>query len=154
MPGFLPFSRASFMIDFVFVALLLIIPIMVWSIRCAKRSQYELHKKLQLVISIALFSAVTLFEIEMRLLGWTQYADSSPYFDTLVFPSLYIHLAFAIPTTFLWAYTVIWAYRRFPNPPRPVAAAKNHRLLGKLAAFGMVGTAVTGFLFFWLAFVA
>lgn len=142
------------MIDFVFVALLLILPVMVWSIRCAQRGDYELHKKLQLVISIALFSAVVLFEVEMRLIGWTHYADISPYFETWVFPSLYVHLAFAIPTTFLWAYTVIWAYRRFPSPPRPVAATRRHRLLGKLAASGMIGTAVTGFVFFGLAFVA
>lgn len=142
------------MIDFVFVALLAILPLMLWSIRCAKRGDYERHKKLQLAISIALFSAVTLFEIEMRLIGWTHYADVSPYYETLVFPSLYVHLLFAIPTTLLWAYTVIWAYRRFPNPPKPMRATRRHRLMGKLAASGMVGTAVTGFVFFALAFVA
>lgn len=154
MTGFLPFSRASFMIDFVFVALFAILPLMAWSIRCAKRGDYELHKKLQILISFALLGAVLLFEIEMRLVGWTQYAEMSPFFDSFVFPCLYVHLSFAIPTTFLWAYTVIWSYKRFPSPPKPIRQARRHRLLGQLSAFGMVGTALTGFAFFALAFVA
>lgn len=154
MTGFLPFSRASFMIDFIFVALLAILPVLYWSVRCAIQGDYERHRKLQIIISIALFVAVLLFELEMRLVGWTHHATSSPFFTTWVYPSLYLHLVFAIPTTLLWFYTVIWAYRRFPQPPKPVRHARRHKTLGKLAASGMVGTSLTGFLFFALAFVA
>lgn len=142
------------MIDFIFVALLAILPLLAWSIRSAKQGEYELHKKLQLAISAALFLAVLLFEIEMRLVGWTHYAEVSAFYDTWVFPSLYLHLCFAIPTTLLWFFTVIWSYRRFPRPPRPSRHTRRHKLLGRLASGGMVGTALTGFLFFGLAFIA
>lgn len=154
MPGFLSFSRASFMIDFIFIALLLVLPLIIISIRLAKKKKYKLHKLMQIAIGSSLFISVLLFEIEMRISGWSHLAEDSPYIESWVYPSLYLHLLFSIPTTFIWFYAAIKALKNFPSPPQPSSYSKNHKLIVKFAVTGMFCTSATGFLFYWLAFVA
>src|SRR5437762_2415258 len=95
--GFLPF-RGTFMIDLVFVAMFLVLPVMAWSIYQVRyRRHYSLHKWTQIGLGVILLVAVTAFEIDMRFIsGWEQRARASPYFATLVYPALYIHLVFSI----------------------------------------------------------
>ena len=54
----------------------------------------------------------------------------------------------------LWAIVTARALRRFPVPPEPSAHSAWHRRFGKLAALDMLGTAITGWIFYWMAFVA
>jgi hypothetical protein len=68
--------------------------------------------------------------------------------------ALTIHLFFAVPTLLLWIVVVVRALKYFPCPPRPGAHSEAHKLMGWLATVGMVMTAVTGWGFYWLAFVA
>jgi len=96
MPGFLPFSRASFMMDVIALAMFAVIPVMAWSIYIVKyRGQYALHRKAQLSLGGLLLVTVTLFEVDVRLHGWRQNAEASPYYTTWLNPVLYVHLAFA-----------------------------------------------------------
>ena len=67
---------------------------------------------------------------------------------------LIVHLSCAIPTAVLWVVVIWQALRHFPSPPGPSNYSRRHALGGWLAALGMVLTAVTGWLFYWLAFVA
>ena len=153
--GFLG-TRASIMLDVVFVAMFALIPLMGWSIAAVKyRRNYEFHKKLQLVLGVVLLITVVLFELDLQLITkWRDRAAASPYYDTWVFPSLYLHLFFAVPTLLLWVYVIVDSVRKFATPPRPNAYSHRHKKLGKLAAIEMTLTALTGWVFYWLAFVS
>jgi hypothetical protein len=162
LSGFLPFSRASLMLDIVFLAMFVIVPLLLTSIHLARhRLQYTLHKRLQLAMAGVLLFAVGMFEIDMQLFtDWESLAADSPYFDPAnkwgspVGIGLLIHLSFAVPTLVLWVLVVVQALRKFPSPPVPAAHSRWHRRFGWLAAAGMLLTAATGWAFYWLAFVA
>lgn len=162
LSGFLPGSRASLMLDVVFLAMFAIVPLLFVSIYIVRsKRQYALHKWLQLAMASVLLVAVGLFEIDMQLFTqWEDLAIGSPYFNPAnkwrsgAGISLLIHLSFAIPTLLLWIAVVIRALRNFSNPPQPGAHSRWHARYGWLAAIGMLLTAVTGWVFYYLAFVA
>ena len=64
-----------------------------------------------------------------------------------------VHLVFAVSTLLLWPITIVQALRRFPRPPGPSAYSPTHRAWARLAAASMFMTAVTGWVFYYLAFV-
>jgi len=149
-------TRASIMLDVVFLAMFAVVPVLGWSIWLVKSKQnFALHKQVQLVLGIVLLVAVVLFEADMRFAtNWRERAEPSPYYGTLVFPSLYVHLFFAVPTALIWIVTIVQALRKMPSPPRPCEYSATHRFWGWLAALEMLATAVTGWIFYYLAFVA
>jgi hypothetical protein len=158
--GFLG-TRGSFMLDVVFLAMFAIVPLLGLSIYFVKcRRRYGLHKRMQLLLGTVLLIAVAGFEIDMQLLtDWQQRAAGSPYFDAAT-PwtcpagiSLLVHLFFAIPTALLWIYVIAGALRRFPRPAAPSPYSRHHLFWARLAAFEMLMTALTGWTFYWLAFV-
>lgn len=151
--GFLPFSRASFLMDFVVVAMMLIIPILVTSVGIVRyRKSYEVHRKIQVGLGSLLGVTIVFFELDVRLNGWRHLAEVSPFYETLVFPALIVHLFFAIPTFFLWIVTIFFGIKYY-TPEDPLKN-KFHKIMGRISAAFMVGTAFTGWVFFWLAFVA
>lgn len=161
LDGFLPFGRGSFMLDVVFLAMWVVTPLLALSIWLVKqRHNYALHKKLQLAMAGVLLVAVLLFEIDIRVNGWEHRAEPSPYFDAahkFTCPAgiaLVVHLCFAVPTLLLWIYVVVQALRKFSKRPLPGPHSRSHARTGWLAAIGMFFTAATGWLFYWLAFVA
>jgi uncharacterized membrane protein YozB (DUF420 family) len=155
--GFLG-TRASFMLDFVFVAMFGILLVLGVSIYLVKfQRKYELHKRIQIILGIVLLATVGAFEVDMRLFtDWEELAKPSRFYKAGtwdgVWTSLAIHLLFAIPTPFLWAYVIVQAVRKFPNPAQPGSYSSTHILWGKLAALGMLLTAVTGWVFYVIAF--
>ncbi len=158
--GFIPGSRGSLMLDVVFLAMFAIIPVMGWSIYLVKyRRNYTLHKQIQITLGMVLLVAVTAFEIDMRFFtDWEALAAPSRFYTTSeswnwVWYSLVIHLLFAIPTTFLWVFVIVQAIRKFPRPPHPNEYSPRHLFWAKLAAFEMLMTAVTGWVFYVLAFM-
>ncbi len=69
--GFLG-TRASLMLDVVFAAMFVVLPVLAWSIQQVRyHRRYVLHKRVQLLLGTVLLVAVTLFEIDMRLNDWT-----------------------------------------------------------------------------------
>lgn len=161
-PGFDGFlgTRASFMLDFVVVAMVAILAVLAFNIWLVKyRRAYQLHKQIQLGLAALLAVTVLVFETDMRLYGWEQRAVESPYYGSpqqhgVVYTALYVHLFFAITTVLLWIYTIVQALRKFPWAVTPGPYSKTHRRLGWLAALDMLGTATSGWIFYWLAFVA
>jgi hypothetical protein len=176
--GFLG-TRASIMLDVVFLAMFAIVPLLAWSVFEVKfRHRYVLHKRVQLALAGILLVAVFLFELDMRFVsGWRDRAAPSPYFGPmrepaaaldwifrerlgwgyvpgLVFHALAVHLLFAISSAILWGCVVLRALRNFANPPQPGVHSRSHAFWGWLAACDMVLTAITGWVFYWLAFVA
>jgi putative membrane protein len=159
--GFIPGSRGSLMLDVVLVAMFVVVPLLAASIYLVKyRRDYALHKRLQLAMAAVLLVAVLLFELDIRINGWEQRASPSPYFDAAskwtcpAGVSLIVHLSFAVPTLVLWTIVVIQALRKFSRPPLPGAHSQWHARWAMIGAVGMVLTALTGWLFYWLAFVA
>lgn len=154
MDGFLPMSRANFVLDFIALAMAAIIPVMLLSVFLVRsRKNFELHRRIQIVLGVVLGLAILVFEIDMRLSGWRQYAEPSPYYQTLVIPALFVHLCFAIPTLFLWIFTIVMALRHH------IATSTSryrfqHKRWGRYSAYAMIGTTLTGWMFFWLAFMA
>lgn len=152
--GFLG-TRASLMMDLVVVAMTLVVPVMWWSIWQVRLRRYALHRRVQIVLSAALFVAIVGFEADVRINGWQERATGgvgNP--STAVLSALWIHLLFAISTALLWP-VVLWrALRRFSKPPLPGEHSAAHRRWGRLAVWDMTATAVTGWVFYWLAFVA
>jgi hypothetical protein len=162
LDGFLG-TRGSLMLDVVFLAMFAVLPALAVSIYLVKRGHYELHKKLQLLLGAVLLLAVVAFEVDMRINGWEPRAAPSPYYageaDDMdwscpIGVALIVHLLFAIPTTFIWAIVIVQALRKFPDPPQPGKHSASHKVWGWLAVVEMFGTAVTGWVFYYLAFVA
>jgi putative membrane protein len=155
MEGFIPQSRGSFMLDLVAVAMFAVLPALAFGIHLVKdKLNYAAHKKVMLTISATLAVAVILFELEMRLVGWRDLAAPSPYYDTLMPFALGIHLVCSISTVGALIATVWFAVRGFPIPPIPGAHSPQHKKLGKLSALGLFLTSITGWIFYYLAFIA
>lgn len=155
LDGFLG-SRASLGMDVVLVGLFATLPLLAWSVHLVRnRRDYAGHKRMQLAIVAALVAAIVVFEIDIRLLSdWKARAAPSPYWPGGVLASLGIHLVFAVSTLVLWTWVVWEAWKRFPTPPAPGDHGPRHRFMARFAALDLLLTAVTGTVFYWLAFVA
>ena len=159
--GFLG-NDASFMLDFVVCALVLLVPLLAYSIWLVKvRKSYTLHRNLQSLLAVILAVAVAAFEIDMRLHGgWKNIVNKDaahPRLDdaelTRVQTFLYTHLIFAISTPFLWGATLWLGWKRFPNPPLPGPHSRLHKNLGWASAVDLALTSVTGLWFYYSAFM-
>ena len=159
--GFLGY-RTSFMLDFVVVSLVLIVPVLVYSLIAVKvQHRYVLHRKLQLLLGVVLLVAVGLFEVDLQWIqgGWLNVVGKREIALTeeqlaFVRRVLRIHLCFAVSTPLLWATTIGLALRHMPSPPQPSPHSKLHKTLGWLSAIDIVLTSVTGLVFYYFAFVA
>jgi uncharacterized membrane protein YozB (DUF420 family) len=118
------------------------------------RRQYRFHMWLQSVMGGVLGVVILTFEIEIRLYGWRHLAAPSPYYDDWVLPALVLHLIFAIPALLFWVLTIFGAFKNYGRSPRPSRYSIIHKKTGRLAMVLMGGTGATGWLFYWLAFIA
>jgi uncharacterized membrane protein YozB (DUF420 family) len=157
--GFLGYP-ASFMLDVVVCALLVVVPLLAFNIYVVRWGRnYQLHKRLQLLLAAVLLLAVGLFEIDMQWQGGVNaiLAKRSRPLNPEELASfrslLFVHLFFAISTVLLWAVTVTLAWRRFPIPVQPGSHSRLHKILGWLSALDITGTAVTGLLVYYYGFM-
>jgi len=159
--GFLGY-RSTFMLDFVVSALVLIVPLLLFSLYSVKiKRNFSLHKKLQIVLGAVLLVAVTAFEIDVQIMhgGWQNIVNQR---ETPLTPDqfnyarnvLYVHLVFAVSTPFFWAATLFLALKRIPNPPVPCAHSKLHQKLGWISTIDITLTSLTGLYWYYVAFVA
>jgi hypothetical protein len=153
--GFLG-TRAPLMVDVVFAAMFVVVAVLAWSVYQVKfRRRYSVHKWTQVTLGVVLLVVVILFEIDIRLHGWEERAagkiGGQP--AAVVIWALYVHLVFAISSVVLWPITIGLALANFPSPPRPGPHSRIHIPLARTAAADMVLTALTGWIFYWVAFV-
>ena len=151
--GILP-TRGSVMLDIVFITMFLVVPIMFWSIRLAKQGHYQLHKQVQIATAVVLLLAIVAFEVDIRLRGWIHLTEESSFDINTIKLILYVHLTFAIPTPVLWIIVIFKALKRFPKPPGPDEHSTQHKKLGWIAVCGMTLTSLTGWVFYYVAFIA
>ena len=160
--GFLGY-RTSFMLDFVVCALILVVPLLVWSIVAARiRNEFGRHRRLQLLIGFVLLIAVTAFEVDLQLVhgGWQNIVAKQELSEAAldakiadVRPWLWFHLLFAVTTPVFWIATIALALKKFSNPPTPGPHSRVHKTLGWLSAVDLTLTSVTGLIFYYVAFV-
>lgn len=152
--GFLG-TRASLMLDVVVLAMAVVLVALAWSVLQVKRGKFLLHKWTQVGLTVALIIAVVAFEVEMRLYGWEDRSagEIGGAASPLTWQVLYVHLVFAVTSFFLWPAVAWRALRRFPSPPAPGEHSPSHIFWARLAAIIMTLTAVTGWTFYYVAFV-
>lgn len=145
------------MLDFVAVAMLLVCVVLVFSIyQVRNKKNPRLHRLIQIVTAIVLTGAVIAFEVDVRFFtDWRTLAEPSPYYESgLVSWMLVIHLLFAVPTPIVWVVVIFMALKRFRESFSQETFNRIHRISGWVAATFMLMTAVTGWVFYYLAFVA
>jgi len=160
--GFLGY-QTTFMLDFVVCALVLIVPLLLWSLWLVKfRRRFLAHKRLQIALGTILLVAVTAFEVDVQMVhgGWENIVarqQLTPELLTVkingVRPWLRVHLLFAVTTPFLWIVTITLALLRFKNPPAPGLHSRLHKILGWASTIDITLTSVTGLWFYYIAFV-
>ncbi len=143
-PGFLG-TRADLLLDLVMISLVLVVPVLFWSWRNARRGAYSVHKAVQLSVFVVLGIAVLAFELHMRDLGGIFEATrESAYAGTALLNGwIYVHTAFAVLMALVWIVAVIGALKFFPKPPRPVKGSAVHRWLGRFGMLLALGAGLT-----------
>lgn len=160
--GFLGYPT-TFMLDFVVCALVLIVPLLLFSLWLVKfRRNFAGHMKLQLTLGVVLLVAVTAFEVDVQLVhgGWENIVAQQKLPEaafaakiSAVRPWLLVHLVFAITTPVLWIATIVLALKQFGKNPQPGPHSRVHSLLGWASTIDITLTSVTGLLFYYMAFV-
>lgn len=148
------------MLDIVFGAMFIVVPCIALGVVLIKKKKYDLHRQLMTTLTVVLVAVVIAFEIDVRFYHpWVDLAEGSPYLSdpwhksTLAY-MLYFHLIFAISTFVIWVGVAIVALRKFDRPTVPNAYSRIHKRWAWVAAIDMTITAVTGSIFYWMAFVA
>ena len=157
--GFLGY-QTSFMLDAVVVALVLVVPVLLFSLFSVKvQRQFALHRILQLALTATLLIAVLAFEFDLHFVqgGWQNVVKkgAARSAEQLLFIHrvLRVHLIFAVSTPFLWGLTIFLALRHMPSPPQPSTHSRLHKILGWVSVLDLVLTSATGLLFYYVAFV-
>lgn len=157
MDGFVFGSRASIGMDIIVIATLFVLFSTGFAIYKGMKGDTVYHTKLQKFNSLILLAAVVIFEIDIRLAGWTHRAEASPYYETLVMPFLYVHLCFSIPLFFSWSATSFYAWKIVKMETIEVGQgqlALRHRRLGRVSFALLTLTALSGAVFYWVSFIA
>lgn len=154
--GFLP-TRGSFTLDLVAVAMIAVVIALLFSIVQVRiYGNKKLHRAVQLTTAALLTITLIAFEVDVRIFtDWRELAKPSPYYDSgLVHWCLAIHLCFAIPTPIAWGIVIWTALRGFKSGFEQGTFNKFHRTSGRIAATLMFITAITGWIFYYVAFIA
>jgi hypothetical protein len=142
--GFLG-TRADLLMDIVIVALVAVVPIVLYNWRLARIGDYPRHKAMQIALASLLALVVAVFEYNLRLQGGIFVATAaSSYAGTATLNFwIYLHTLFAITTLVIWVALVALSLRRFPRPPAPNAFSATHRRWGRIGMVWMLLTGVT-----------
>jgi len=149
------------MLDFVTVAMLAVVIVLSLSIYLVRfQKNKRLHRTIQIATAVTLTLALVAFEIDVRFITkWRELAQASPYYQSgWVDRCLAVHLLFAIPTPLVWGVVIFMALRRFKSDFQTESSKSDfnrfHRISGRIAAAFMFLTAITGWVFYYVAFVA
>ncbi len=154
--GFLP-TRASWMLDFIATAMIVVIAALSISIfQVRVRRNFVKHRNLQIATAALLALTLVAFEIDIRFFtDWRELAKPSSYYASgWVDRVLAIHLCFAIPTPIVWGLLIWVSLRRFRTGFDQGDFNRFHRVCGRIGAAMMYTTALTGWTFYYVAFVA
>lgn len=156
--GFLGY-KTSFMLDLVVCALVIVVPLLIYSLYLVKvRRRFAQHRNLQVALGVILLVTVGLFEYDLQWVqgGWENVVAKREISSEQLSAArsiLHLHLVFAVTTPLLWAVTLIYAWRKFSRPPVPGEHSRLHKALGWLSTIDITLTSITGLLFYYMAFM-
>jgi hypothetical protein len=147
-------SRASTAFDLAYLILLLMIPILVWSLELLLlRKNYLLHKKVQLLLTLAFLIATAVFFAAFFLNGWRHRAAASvAEIPAITYMTLTIHLAFWLITGLIWIGLLVQSLRKIPNPPQACEFGPFYVFWLVMLVLQLFLTTLTGWEFYLLAF--
>ena len=143
MQGFLGTS-APLMMDLIIVSLTLIVPCLIYSIRQAKSGNIHQHRLYQIILSVVLLFAVTLFELEMQLVGGIENIIEKERYTTPFRIYLWTHIAISISTILLWGITLFTALKHYDGEVMAPEHRSLHRKLGWGSTLLLLLTSLTG----------
>jgi putative membrane protein len=148
-------ARCDVLMDVVVISMVVILPLLWYSVRKVHDRNYLLHKKIQVIMFLVLFFVVLLFEYDMKLHGGIfEMVKGSSYEGTFFLNFLiYFHTFLSITTSLIWVVLIIVSLKRFDKNPRPNAFSKTHKIWGKIGMWDMALTCITGFLLYVYGFV-
>ncbi|PCJ58985.1 MAG: hypothetical protein COA79_11540 [Planctomycetota bacterium] len=157
MDGFLPY-KATFMLDMVVLALLAVVPILLYGIWLAKKKEYSSHAKVMTSLGLIVLFVVILFELSMIYHGGIEKimenAERSHAHTNNFLILKYIHIFFSTSTCFIWFLTIYQAIKRFGiKDPKPNDYSKRHKTLAIIGILDIFCVAITGLLVYYFAFI-
>ena len=121
-------TRASFFIDLFLIVLVLLIPIMLFSVWLVRRGNVRAHATVMVCCFVAFLLSVIAFEIDVQFIGERVAPAMTP---------LIIHLGFVLPTLLLWVRQMMTWRRAFENPAE-------HRRRGRVVIGLLTSSVGTG----------
>lgn len=147
-------NRAPIILTILALALFFVVPTLLWSLRQARLGKYSVHKRTQIGTSTAIFVLLIFFEMQIPGSDWLKQTAQSPFPEATIHSYLFVHKSIAISTTLVWTMTLLLALWRTPSPPRPSLHSQVHKVLGISSAVMLIITAISGWIFYWMAFIA
>lgn len=146
-------SRADGWLDAAAIGLTILTAILIASVVAVRVGRSALHRRIQLGLSGMVFLFVIVLEWRFRTVGWRTAAESSPYFPIGVDASLGIHIAFALAMVVAWIGALTAGIRGWSEGSLRADQRGRHRWWGRFATMATIGTAVTAWIFYFVAFV-
>jgi uncharacterized membrane protein YozB (DUF420 family) len=148
------FPNTDILIDIVNVSFIIIVPTLIYSWSKVRKSEYGLHKKVQLLLFAVLFVVVILFELDLRQRGGIfKMVEQSQFAGTAFLNGLiWFHMFVSITTSFIWIGLVAFSLWKFASPPVPNKFSGVHKFFGKIGMIDMILTGITGVMLYVLGF--
>lgn len=149
-------ARCDLLMDIVVFSMLIILPLLLISYKKVKvERNYNLHKRIQLIMFIILFFVVLLFEYDMKQHGGIfEMVKGSAYEGTFFLNfMIYFHTFLSITTSLIWIVLVIASLIKFGKNPKPGKFSRTHKRWGRIGMWDMALTCVTGLILYVYGFV-
>jgi hypothetical protein len=152
--GFLA-PRGNLLTDVVFVCNLIAPAWAVFAVAAARAGDHVRHMRLQLALWTLMLINLILLEGYIRISGGSgSLVAGSPHVGTpLMSASFALHIVPAVATYLLWTGLVVVTYRRRSTPSLGAFSAR-HVLLGKIVIGGLLWTALSACIVYYLTFWA
>jgi putative membrane protein len=151
--GFLG-TRSDLLMDIVLVAVTAVPFLMLYAFRLTKHREFTKHRNIQVLLVSVVFTAVVLFEIDIRASGGAKaFLGSGPLSGTTflrVF--LTVHVLVALLSFTGWLALAVASWKKFAHA-LPGRFSMDHRRYGKLIFSGAVFTAASGAALYVMSFV-
>ena len=146
-------SRADVWLDAAALGLTIVAVLLLLSIAAVRRGRTALHRRMQVSLACFALLIVVALEWRFRAVGWRAAAEPSRFFPLGVDVALGVHIAFACSMVVGWIGALTIGMRGWDAGSLRVAARARHRRWGWGAALATMGTTVTAWIFYFVAFV-
>jgi putative membrane protein len=147
-------TRADYIVNFCYVVTLIAPVVSLFGVRLVRRGNYLAHKRLQIALLTLCILAVFALEARIRMAGGSgSLLRGSPHAgSSLMRISAKVHIFGAIITYIAWIWLLIVSCRAF-NKTLPGTFSKRHKQIGWAVIGGLIFTALSATVVYFLAFV-